>query len=389
MTGLFDKLSSPMNSPTFAIVAGESSGDTLGADLIRALKRLFPNARFEGIGGPKMIAEGFVSFHQMDRLSVMGFVEPLKRLPELLSIRRDVINRYKLSKPAAFIGIDSPDFNLGIEKALHQNGIKTVHYVSPSVWAWRQGRIKGIKRCVDLMLTLLPFEEAFYQQHAVPVAFVGHPLAGQIPRNPDSTGARKQLGLATDRPLLCIMPGSRGGEVALMGELFLIVAQRLLESNSQLQFLIPAANGDRHRQLTEILAEYPQLPVTLIEQQSLLAMEAADAVLLASGTTALEAMLLKKPMVVSYKLGKWTYKLVRPFIKTPFASIPNLLASEMVVPELIQDDATVESLSAAVSNALDTNARHSVEQRFEELYEQINLPSGDTAAAAIKKLICL
>jgi lipid-A-disaccharide synthase len=300
-----------------------------------------------------------------------------------------VINRYKLSKPAAFIGIDSPDFNLGIEKALHQNGIKTVHYVSPSVWAWRQGRIKGIKRCVDLMLTLLPFEEAFYQQHAVPVAFVGHPLAGQIPRNPDSTGARKQLGLATDRPLLCIMPGSRGGEVALMGELFLIVAQRLLESNSQLQFLIPAANGDRHRQLTEILAEYPQLPVTLIEQQSLLAMEAADAVLLASGTTALEAMLLKKPMVVSYKLGKWTYKLVRPFIKTPFASIPNLLASEMVVPELIQDDATVESLSAAVSNALDTNARHSVEQRFEELYEQINLPSGDTAAAAIKKLICL
>jgi lipid-A-disaccharide synthase len=378
-----------MNSPTFAIVAGESSGDTLGADLIRALKRLFPDARFEGIGGPKMIAEGFVSFHQMDRLSVMGFVEPLKRLPELLSIRRDVINRYKLSKPAAFIGIDSPDFNLGIEKALHQNGIKTVHYVSPSVWAWRQGRIKGIKRCVDLMLTLLPFEEAFYQQHAVPVAFVGHPLAGQIPRNPDSTGARKQLGLATDRPLLCIMPGSRGGEVALMGELFLIVAQRLLESNSQLQFLIPAANGDRHRQLTEILAEYPQLPVTLIEQQSLLAMEAADAVLLASGTTALEAMLLKKPMVVSYKLGKWTYKLVRPFIKTPFASIPNLLASEMVVPELIQDDATVESLSAAVSNALDTNARHSVEQRFEELYEQINLPSGDTAAAAIKKLICL
>ena len=389
MTGLFDKLSSPMNSPTFAIVAGESSGDTLGADLIRALKRLFPDARFEGIGGPKMIAEGFVSFHQMDRLSVMGFVEPLKRLPELLSIRRDVINRYKLSKPAAFIGIDSPDFNLGIEKALHQNGIKTVHYVSPSVWAWRQGRIKGIKRCVDLMLTLLPFEEAFYQQHAVPVAFVGHPLAGQIPRNPDSTGARKQLGLATDRPLLCIMPGSRGGEVALMGELFLIVAQRLLESNSQLQFLIPAANGDRHRQLTEILAEYPQLPVTLIEQQSLLAMEAADTVLLASGTTALEAMLLKKPMVVSYKLGKWTYKLVRPFIKTPFASIPNLLASEMVVPELIQDDATVESLSAAVSNALDTNARHSVEQRFEELYEQINLPSGDTAAAAIKKLICL
>ncbi|MDG1081045.1 MAG: lipid-A-disaccharide synthase [Porticoccaceae bacterium] len=376
-----------MNTPTFAMVAGEASGDTLGADLIRALRRLFPDARFEGIGGPKMIAEGFVSFYQMDRLSVMGFVEPFKRLPELLSIRRDIINRCKLSKPAAFIGIDSPDFNLGIEKALHKSGIKTVHYVSPSVWAWRQGRIKGIKRSVDLMLTLLPFEEAFYQQHLVPVAFVGHPLAGQISRTPDSSAARQQLGLDINRPLLTLMPGSRSGEIALMGTLFLMVATDLLKSNPQLQFLIPAANGDRHRQLTEILAGYPKLPVTLIKQQSLLAMEAADAVLLASGTTALEAMLLKKPMVVSYKLGKWTYKLVKPFIKTPFASIPNLLATEMLVPELIQDDATVETLSSAVSKALDPKARDSVEQRFEELYEQINLPSGDTAAAAINKLI--
>ncbi len=387
MSGLPDNPNADMNTPTFAMVAGEASGDTLGADLIRALRRLFPDARFEGIGGPKMIAEGFVSFYQMDRLSVMGFVEPFKRLPELLSIRRDIINRCKLSKPAAFIGIDSPDFNLGIEKALHKSVIKTVHYVSPSVWAWRQGRIKGIKRSVDLMLTLLPFEEAFYQQHLVPVAFVGHPLAGQISRTPDSSAARQQLGLDINRPLLTLMPGSRSGEIALMGTLFLMVATDLRKSNPQLQFLIPAANGDRHRQLTEILAGYPKLPVTLIKQQSLLAMEAADAVLLASGTTALEAMLLKKPMVVSYKLGKWTYKLVKPFIKTPFASIPNLLATEMLVPELIQDDATVETLSSAVSKALDPKARDSVEQRFEELYEQINLPSGDTAAAAIKKLI--
>jgi lipid-A-disaccharide synthase len=387
MSGLPDNPNADMNTPTFAMVAGEASGDTLGADLIRALRRLFPDARFEGIGGPKMIAEGFVSFYQMDRLSVMGFVEPFKRLPELLSIRRDIINRCKLSKPAAFIGIDSPDFNLGIEKALHKSGIKTVHYVSPSVWAWRQGRIKGIKRSVDLMLTLLPFEESFYQQHLVPVAFVGHPLAGQISRTPDSSAARQQLGLDINRPLLTLMPGSRSGEIALMGTLFLMVATDLRKSNPQLQFLIPAANGDRHRQLTEILAGYPKLPVTLIKQQSLLAMEAADAVLLASGTTALEAMLLKKPMVVSYKLGKWTYKLVKPFIKTPFASIPNLLATEMLVPELIQDDATVETLSSAVSKALDPKARDSVEQRFEELYEQINLPSGDTAAAAINKLI--
>lgn len=387
MPGSSDSLSADMTSPTFALVAGEASGDTLGADLIRALKRLYPDAQFEGIGGPKMIAEGFVSHHQMDRLSVMGFVEPFKRLPELLSIRRDIVRRYKQSPPAAFIGIDSPDFTLGIEKALHQEGIKTVHYVSPSVWAWRQGRIKGIKRSVDLMLTLLPFEEAFYQQHEVPVTFVGHPLAGQISRTPDSAAARQQLGLDAHAPLLTIMPGSRGGEVALMGELFLMVAERLLQSNPRLQFLIPAANGDRHRQLLEILQEYPQLPVSLIEQQSLLAMEAGDAVLLASGTTALEAMLLQKPMVVSYKLGNLTYKLVRPFIKTPFASIPNLLAGEMLVPELIQDEATVESLSAAVTNALDENARELVKQRFNQLYKQINLPSGDTAAAAISRLI--
>jgi lipid-A-disaccharide synthase len=387
MPGSADNLSADVIRPTFAIVAGEASGDTLGADLIRALKRLFPDAQFEGIGGPKMIAEGFVSHHQMDRLSVMGFVEPFKRLPELLSIRRDIIRRYKQTKPAAFIGIDSPDFTLRIERALHEEGVKTVHYVSPSVWAWRQGRIKGIKRSVDLMLTLLPFEKAFYQQHGVPVTFVGHPLAGQISRSPDTAAARQQLGLQVDRPVLTIMPGSRGGEVALMGELFLKVAERLLESNSQLQLLIPAANEDRHRQLSEVLAKYPELQVTLIEQQSLLAMEAADAVLLASGTTALEAMLLKKPMVVSYKLGNLTYKLVRPFIKTPFASIPNLLADKMLVPELIQDDATLDSLSTAVINALDKNARQLLEQRFEELYTQIHLPSGDIAAASISRLI--
>jgi len=369
------------------MVAGEASGDTLGADLIRALKRLFPDACFEGIGGPKMIAEGFVSHHQMDRLSVMGFVEPFKRLPELLGIRRDIVNRYKNSRPSVFIGIDSPDFNLGIAKALHNAGIKTVHYVSPSVWAWRQGRIKGIKRSVDLMLTLLPFEKAFYVEHGVPVAFVGHPLAGQIPREPDSRGARLTLGLDSQRPTLTIMPGSRSGEVALMAELFLDVARDLQQANSQLQFVIPAANSDRHRQLSEMLVAYPELQVKLIEQQSLLAMEAADAVLLASGTTALEAMLLKKPMVVSYRLGSLTYKLVRPFIKTPFASIPNLLAGEMLVPEFIQHQATVENLSAAVGEALNEEARAALEQRFEELYSQINLASGDSAAAAIRALV--
>jgi len=375
------------SGPVFAIVAGEASGDTLGADLIRALKRVFPDAKFEGVGGPKMSAEGFVSHYQMDRLSVMGLIEPLKRLPELLRMRREIIKRYTDTPPSAFIGIDSPDFNLGIEKVLHSKGVKTVHYVSPSVWAWRQGRIKNIKRSVDLMLCLLPFEEAFYHLHNVPVAFVGHPLAAQIPQRPNTTEARTRLGIDQERPLLTLMPGSRAGEVDLMAELFLKVAAGLLKSHPQLQFIIPAANADRHRQLVEILAAYPQLSVRLIEQQSLLAMEAADAVLLTSGTTALEAMLLKKPMVVSYRMGNLSYKLIKPFIKTPYASIPNLLANEMLVPELIQQDATVENLSSAVVEALDSNSREQLVSRFDHLHDQINRDSGDSAAAAIAELI--
>ncbi len=375
------------SAPVFAIIAGEASGDTLGADLIRALKRLFPNARFEGIGGPKMSAEGFVSHYQMDRLSVMGLIEPLKRLPELLRMRREIIQRYSDTPPSAFIGIDSPDFNLGIEKALHSAGVKTVHYVSPSVWAWRQGRIKNIKRSVDLMLCLLPFEKAFYLQHEVPVAFVGHPLAGQIPQRPDTNEARQSLSIDQDRPLLTIMPGSRGSEVELMTELFLDVAGELLKTHPQLQFVIPAANADRQLQLEAILASRPELPVKLIEQQSLLAMEAADAVLLTSGTTALEAMLLKKPMVVSYRMGNISYKLIKPFIKTAYASIPNLLANKMLVPELIQQDATVENLRSAVVAALDSSNRDQLVASFDQLHEQINLDSGNCAAAAIARLI--
>jgi lipid-A-disaccharide synthase len=255
------------------------------------------------------------------------------------------------------------------------------------VWAWRQGRIKNIKRSVDLMLCLLPFEEAFYHQHNVPVAFVGHPLAGQIPQRPNVTKARNSLAIDVQKPLLALMPGSRSGEVDLMAELFLDVAAVLLQSYPQLQFVIPAANSDRHSQLLEILARRPELPVKLIEQQSLMAMEAADAVLLTSGTTALEAMLLKKPMVVSYRMGNISYKLIKPFIKTPYASIPNLLAKKMLVPELIQQDATVEKLSSAVITALDINAREQLEAEFDQLHNQINRDSGNCAALAIAELV--
>jgi lipid-A-disaccharide synthase len=371
----------------FAMVAGEASGDVLGADLIRALKKHYPNAIFEGIGGPMMQAEGFQSLFEMDRLSVMGFVEPLKRLPELLGIRRTIVNRYTKNQPAVFIGIDSPDFNTTIEFRLRKAGVKTVHYVSPSVWAWRQGRIKKIKKSVDLMLCLLPFEAAFYVQHDVPVRFVGHPLAGQFGDQPDIQGARLQLGLDADRPALCIMPGSRAGEVNMMAEVFLDTAAAVVASVEGLQLVIPAANDARYTQLTDILAARPELDIKLLLQQSHLAMEASDAVLLASGTTALEAMLLKKPMVVSYRLGALTYKLLSPFIKTPFVSIPNLLANKMLVPELVQDQAVVSELAPAVLDALDQTKREALVASFDTLHQQLAVESGVIAATAIVELV--
>ena len=376
-----------MTAPLFAIVVGEASGDTLGADLMRALKTLYPDAHFEGIGGPKMIAEGFVSLYPMDRLSVMGLVEPLKRLPELLGIRRALIKKYRQARPAAFIGIDSPDFNLGIEKALRKAGVKTVHYVSPSVWAWRQGRIKKIKRGVDLMLTLFPFEADFYRKHQVPVCQVGHPLALQLSGQPDKYACRQQLGLEENRPTLCIMPGSRGGEIAMMGRLFLDVACDLKAKIPALQLVIPAANDARHQQLQTLLEEYVTLDVTLIHQQSHQAMAAADVVLLTSGTTALEAMLLNRPMIVSYKLGNLSYKILGPLIKTPFVAIPNLLASRMLVPELLQDQATVANLSGAVMKGFDPGEQQRLSEQYMQLRETLALPSGELAANAIAGLI--
>jgi len=374
-------------SAVFAMVAGEASGDTLGADLICALKKQFPDAIFEGIGGPKMQACGFNSFFQMDRLSVMGLIDPLKRLPELLSMRRFIINRYKAHPPVVFIGIDAPDFNTAIEQKLHSAGVKTVHYVSPSVWAWRRGRIKKIKRSVDLMLTLFPFEADFYKEHAVPVCYVGHPLAKQFPMQPRTADARLSLGLDIEKPLLCIMPGSRAGEVELMTELFLDSAAKVAATlGTELQLVIPAANQSRYEQLQKILADRAD-NLSLLKQQSHLAMEAADVVLLASGTTALEAMLLKKPMVVSYRLGALTYRLLSPFIKTPFVSIPNLLANKMLVPELLQADASVESLSAQVVAAFDARNSASLVEEFDKFHQQLAIDSGAVAAAAIAELV--
>jgi lipid-A-disaccharide synthase len=332
-----------------------------------------------------MQSQGFNSLFDMERLSVMGLWEPLKRLPELLSIRRSIIKRYSSNKPMVFIGIDSPDFNAKIEQKLHAVGVKTVHYVSPSVWAWRQGRIKNIKRSVDLMLTLFPFEAGFYEQHQVPVCYVGHPLAKQFLKQPNTISARQQLNLE-DKPTLCIMPGSRSAEVELMTELLLDAATKASESlGSELQLVIPATNQSRFDQLQKILGTKLD-KVKLLKQQSHLAMEAADVVLLTSGTTALEAMLLKKPMVVGYRMNTLSFKILYPLLKTAYVSLPNLLANKGLVPELIQEKATSDSLSAEVVNLFKANNSELVEQ-FDKLHQQLSLDSSALATAAIYQLI--
>jgi lipid-A-disaccharide synthase len=334
-----------------------------------------------------MKAEGLVSLFDMDRLSVMGLIEPLKRLPELLRMRRAIVRRYKQQRPRVYIGIDSPDFNTQIEYQLRRHGVKTVHYVSPSVWAWRQGRIHKIKKAVDLMLTLFPFEAKYYKSHDIPVCFVGHPLARQLSSSVGTDKSRQLLGL-DERPTLCVMPGSRAAEVALLSQVFLSSAKKLALKISNLQIVIPAVNEQRYQQIKEVLSEYPGLEVKLIKQQSQVAMAAADAVLLASGTTALEAMLLKKPMVVAYRVGAITYALVAPFVKTPFISIPNLLANKMLVPEFIQQGVSVDNISSAIEKAFDVSVRDQLQAEFTQLQEQLELDSGSLAAAAIADMVC-
>ncbi len=371
----------------FAIVAGEASGDLLGADLVRSLKRLYPNAKFEGIGGPLMQAEGFVSHYDMERLSIMGFWDPLKRLGELLSIRRNIVKRYKIRKPLAYIGIDAPDFNLNIECELRRSDVKTVHYVSPSVWAWRQGRISRIKRGVDLMLTLFPFESEFYRQHGMKERYVGHPIASKFPRFPNMGQARSILGLSAEIPVLTLMPGSRENEVELMAELFFDVATNVFNEKQDLVVLVPASNQYRYEQLIGLLSRRSQPYIKIILLGARQAMEAANVILLTSGTSSLEAMLLKKPMVVSYRLGMLTFMILSLLVKTPYIALPNLLSNKLLVPEFIQDAATSENLTAAVLELFNCPLERKLEDEFLALHDSLRLDSGMLAAAAIEELI--
>ncbi|MFL0809793.1 MAG: lipid-A-disaccharide synthase [Agarilytica sp.] len=375
-----------------AIVVGESSGDILGAGLISALKKHFPDCQFEGIGGPQMLAHGFVSHFPMERLAVMGLVEPLKRLPELLGIRKSLKLRYKQNPPDLFIGIDAPDFNLNLEAAIRKNGTITVHYVSPSVWAWRQGRVKKIARAVDMILTLFPFEAKFYDEHKVPVHCVGHPLADKLPIEDASTSARKKLGLDSDGLYLAVLPGSRRAEVENLAATFIQAAAICKKTLPHLRLLIPAVNELRQEEIQAILDELnfagiPQEDIRLSQGDSHDVMAAADVVLMASGTTTLEAMLLKRPMVIAYCVAPLSYWILKCLVKSKYIGLPNLLANEGLVPELIQGAASPENISEALMEYFQSKEkREAVLSRFRDIHLDLKKNANEEAAKALIEL---
>ncbi|MCB8890470.1 lipid-A-disaccharide synthase [Vreelandella malpeensis] len=369
------------------LVAGELSGDLLGAGLMRALRARHPDVEFRGIGGPRMQAEGMQSRFPLETLSVMGLVEVLKHLPELVGVRRTLYREALAWQPDVMIGIDAPDFNTGLELKLRRAGIKTVHYVSPSVWAWRQGRVKKIARAVDAMLTFLPFEADFYQRHRVPVTFVGHPLADEMPLATDRATARQALDLAPEGPLLAVLPGSRANEIRFMGATFLDAIETLCRRHPSLGVVIPAATASRQRELSTLLESYPALSerVTLIEGRAREAMVASDAVLLTSGTAALEAMLCHRAMLVAYKMAPATHWLAKRLVKTRWISLPNLIAQEALVQELIQEEATAEAIVDALDDLLaDETARQALEMRFAQMHAALQRGASHRAALAVE-----
>lgn len=352
------------------IAAGETSGDILGAAVARELRARIGNGlSLSGIGGSRLEEQGLQSLHPMDRLSVFGIVEPMKRLPELLRIRRDLCEQQLRQRPDCFLGIDSPDFNLGVESRLRRGGVKTAHLVSPSVWAWRAGRIKRIAESVDLMLCLLPFEVSVYEEAGIPATCVGHPLVEELAALPDPSLIREQLGVEQQAKVLAVLPGSRGGEIAALMPIYVETIKRLHGVDPALKFVIPAANQDRERQIDAAL-EGADLPVKVVQGHGREIMAMADVVLLASGTATLEAMLLRKPMVIAYRMHWLSWQILSRLAITRFVGLPNVLAGRALVPELLQDAATPDALAAAVENAFDRGDLEQVPY-FDELAAMI------------------
>ena len=376
-------------SPLIAIVAGEISGDILGAGLIRALKMHYPHARFIGVAGERMLNEGCETLFDMEELAVMGLAEVVKHLPRLLKRRKQVIDTMLTLKPDIFIGIDAPDFNLGVEEKLKAQGIKTIHYVSPSVWAWRQNRVHKIARATNLVLAFLPFEKAFYDRFNVPCRFIGHTMADAIALKPNRQEACRLLKLDENQRYMAILVGSRGSEVNFLTEPFLKTAQLLKETYPDIRFLVPLVNNKRKEQFQAIKAQVaPELEVVILEGNARAAMIVAEATLLASGTAALEAMLCKSPMVVGYKMKPLTYWLAQRLVKTDYVSLPNLLANTPLVPELIQDECNPENLAKHLSVYLsqepaDIVQKNELKQRFMQLHQLIQCDADVQAAQAV------
>lgn len=383
-----DRPSSGVRPLTIGLVAGETSGDILGAGLIRALKAQVPDARFVGVAGPLMQAEGCEAWFEMEELAVMGVVEVLERLPRLLKIRKELTQRFSELSPDVFVGIDAPDFNITLEGRLKQRGIRTVHYVSPSVWAWRQKRVFKIGKATDMVLAFLPFEKAFYDRFNVPCRFIGHTMADTMPLTPDKDAAKAELGIAENTPCLALLPGSRHSEVEMLSGDFLRTAAILKQQLPDLEVLVPLVNSKRREQFERIKAETaPDLSVHLLDGNARLAMIAADATLLASGTAALECMLAKCPMVVGYRMKPFTFWLAERLVKTPYVSLPNLLAGEEIVTELLQQECQPQKLADALLPLLQGGAAvEALKARFLILHQSIRCGADEQAAQAVLEL---
>ncbi|MCU8165532.1 lipid-A-disaccharide synthase [Vibrio vulnificus] len=369
------------------IVAGELSGDTLGEGFIKAIKAVHPDAEFVGIGGPKMIAQGCQSLFDMEELAVMGLVEVLGRLPRLLRVKAELVRYFTENPPDVFVGIDAPDFNLRLELDLKNAGIKTVHYVSPSVWAWRQKRIFKIAKATHLVLAFLPFEKAFYDKFNVPCEFIGHTLADAIPLESDKAPARELLGLEQDKQWLAVLPGSRGSELKMLSQPFIETCKKLQQVFPELGFVVALVNQKRREQFEQAWKEYaPELDFKLVDDTARNVITASDAVMLASGTVALECMLLKRPMVVGYKVNAFTAFLAKRLLKTQYVSLPNILSDSELVKEYLQEACTPENLFAEVSNLL-VSDNQTMLDKFAEMHHWIRKDADQQAANAVLKLI--
>ena len=377
------KLNISTKTPTFAIVVGEHSGDTLGVGLMLALKKHYPNAEFIGIGGAKMEKQGFNSLFAMDELAVMGIVEVLGRIRRLLHIRKSLTQFFTENPPDIFIGIDAPDFNLGLEAKLKPHNIKTIHYVSPSVWAWREKRIFKIAKATNMVLSLLPFEKAFYDKHQVPCTFVGHPLADDIPMVSNQQQAREKLNLPLNAKILALMPGSRAGELSRLLEPFFQSAIQLQQDDKNLLLVAPMVSKARAEQFNTLKAELaPELNITLIIDDTQTVMSASDCLLTASGTVTLEAALIKRPMVICYKFNTITYLLAKWLVKLQWFSLPNLLANKALVPELLQAEVCPEKIIPLVKERLYQD-QTSLNDNYIAIHQQLKCNASEQAAKAV------